>query len=583
MSSSTSSWPRSSRRASSSSSAARLWVSDADPHQEAVQLRLRQRVGALVLDRVLRREDQEWALQLPRAVLARDLTLLHRLQQRRLRLRRRAIDLVAEQHVREDRPGLEAEIADSLVIDRRPGHVRRHEVGRELHAGESKAGHRGERTGDQRLGEARVVLDQHVPVRQQPEEDELERVALAHDGPLHLVQDPGGAVPELGGGGEAQSASRLSSTASSSRGATPAGAAVRRLRTVRTNELPRLGPQQPSRLVVVAAQLYAPPGETRLCDLRQQGPQLGVCRQAALARPFDDPLDSEQLTRERRARWSSPWRRRALRDGQPSRELGDADHRRDHADRDDDRLERHRLQLARRARTIARRYPSGRRGASRLATAMRVSHVRAAAAVIVLTALVCVVAAAGDEPIRERPEPLRAEPQRAHRDRRDHLRLSDSGPAASGGVPPRGVRPRPAGAAGLAMVAARSDRRRRGRMGRSADRPRAHAHPLARAAPRPLAMALAPACPDSAGRVARDRAGSGGARRGCGRPRGGRRGARSAARTGRSPRRRDRGVRTDGARARQAGARPADRRGATRVPPSASCAITACRRSRSRR
>ena len=134
--------------------------------------------------------------------------------------------------------------------------------------------------------------------------------------------------------------------------------------------------------------------------------------------------------------------------------------------------------------------------------------------------------------------------------------------------PPEAYRPRPAGAAGLAVVAARGDRRRRGRLGRRADRPRAHAHPLARAAPRRLAVAVAPACPDGAGRVARDRAGSGGARRrGGGRPRGGRRGARSAARTGRSPRRRDRGVRTDGARARRAGARPADRRGATRVPP----------------
>ncbi len=40
-----------------------------------------------------------------------------------------------------------------------------------------------------------------------------------------------------------------------------------------------------------------------------------------------------------------------------------------------------------------------------LATAMRVSAVRTAAAVIVLTALVCVVAVAGDEPIRQRPEP----------------------------------------------------------------------------------------------------------------------------------------------------------------------------------
>ena len=36
---------------------------------------------------------------------------------------------------------------------------------------------------------------------------------------------------------------------------------------------------------------------------------------------------------------------------------------------------------------------------------MRVSHVRTAAAVIVLTALICVVAVAGDGPIRESPEP----------------------------------------------------------------------------------------------------------------------------------------------------------------------------------
>ena len=43
--------------------------------------------------------------------------------------------------------------------------------------------------------------------------------------------------------------------------------------------------------------------------------------------------------------------------------------------------------------------------ASKLAAAMRVSGVRTAVAVIVLTALVCVVAVAGDGPIRETPEP----------------------------------------------------------------------------------------------------------------------------------------------------------------------------------
>ena len=65
----------------------------------------------------------------------------------------------------------------------------------------------------------------------------------------------------------------------------------------------------------------------------------------------------------------------------------------------------------RRRRAIARRYPTGRRVASKLATAMRVSGVRTAVAVIVLTALVCVVAVSGDEPIRERPEPY--EPSRS--------------------------------------------------------------------------------------------------------------------------------------------------------------------------
>jgi Domain of unknown function (DUF4129) len=43
--------------------------------------------------------------------------------------------------------------------------------------------------------------------------------------------------------------------------------------------------------------------------------------------------------------------------------------------------------------------------ASRLVVTMHVPGVRAAAAVIVLTALACVVAVAGDGPIRERPEP----------------------------------------------------------------------------------------------------------------------------------------------------------------------------------
>ena len=50
-----------------------------------------------------------------------------------------------------------------------------------------------ERARDQRLREAGEVLDQHVAVGEQPEQHELERLALADDGALDLVQERLGA------------------------------------------------------------------------------------------------------------------------------------------------------------------------------------------------------------------------------------------------------------------------------------------------------------------------------------------------------------------------------------------------------
>ena len=48
-------------------------VADAHPQQEAVELRLRQRIGPLELDRVLGGDDQERLLQRERLPLQRDL------------------------------------------------------------------------------------------------------------------------------------------------------------------------------------------------------------------------------------------------------------------------------------------------------------------------------------------------------------------------------------------------------------------------------------------------------------------------------------------------------------------------------
>ena len=78
---------------------------DDDVEHEAVELRFGQRIRAFELDRVLRREDEERLVELVGASLDRDAVLLHRLEQRGLRLRRRAVDLVGQDDVGEDRPG----------------------------------------------------------------------------------------------------------------------------------------------------------------------------------------------------------------------------------------------------------------------------------------------------------------------------------------------------------------------------------------------------------------------------------------------------------------------------------------------
>ena len=67
---------------------ARGRVPHRDAHEEAVDLRLGQRIRALEVDRVLRGQDEERRGQLEPIALDGDLALLHRLEQRALRLGR---------------------------------------------------------------------------------------------------------------------------------------------------------------------------------------------------------------------------------------------------------------------------------------------------------------------------------------------------------------------------------------------------------------------------------------------------------------------------------------------------------------
>ena len=139
-------------------------VAERDAREEAVQLRGRQPVGAVVADaRVLRRDHHERRLERVRAAVDGDLQLLHRLQQAGLGLRRGAVELVDEHDVGEHRAGVELELLRPGVPDRRAEDVRRQQVDGRLHAREATLDGSGERARQLGLADARLVLEQQVP------------------------------------------------------------------------------------------------------------------------------------------------------------------------------------------------------------------------------------------------------------------------------------------------------------------------------------------------------------------------------------------------------------------------------------
>jgi hypothetical protein len=106
-------------------------------------------------------------------------------EQRRLRLRRRAVDLVGEHDVREDRPAHELEDAlpgaDVLFEDFGAGDVGRHEIRRELNAREVERQDARQRRDEQRLREPRNADQQAVAAREQRYEQLLDDGALPDD------------------------------------------------------------------------------------------------------------------------------------------------------------------------------------------------------------------------------------------------------------------------------------------------------------------------------------------------------------------------------------------------------------------
>src|SRR4051794_1459395 len=177
------------------------WIVDDHVEHEAIELRLGQRIGALLLDRVLRREHEQRTLERVADAVHRHLVFLHRLEQGRLRLRRRAVDLVGEDHVGKDRPGDEADLAapaDPVLLDHfGADDVRRHQVRRELDAVELQVNRLRQAFDQQRFRQPRHAAEQHVSAGEKRGQDLLNHRLLADNRAAELVSQPAGEALRL--------------------------------------------------------------------------------------------------------------------------------------------------------------------------------------------------------------------------------------------------------------------------------------------------------------------------------------------------------------------------------------------------
>ena len=108
-----------------------------------------------------------------------DLPLRHRLQQRGLRTRRGAVDLIHQQDVGHDRAFLEVEVSGLGVVDGDAQHVGRQQVGRALNAPELASQRQRQRPRQDGLAHAGHVLQQRVAAAQQGDQQPADHLLLA--------------------------------------------------------------------------------------------------------------------------------------------------------------------------------------------------------------------------------------------------------------------------------------------------------------------------------------------------------------------------------------------------------------------
>ena len=166
-----------------------IGVAEMHPHQEAVELRFRKRKRANLVGRILCRDHEKWLRQVASLAFRGDLVFFHGLEERALGLRGRSIDLVSQDHLVEDRPGMELESAILAVEYRDADDVGRQQIAGELDALKSESERCRKRMRQHRLADARHVLDQQMAPCQEARDGEPDLPLLAQDDIADLGND----------------------------------------------------------------------------------------------------------------------------------------------------------------------------------------------------------------------------------------------------------------------------------------------------------------------------------------------------------------------------------------------------------
>ncbi len=160
-----------------------------NPHQEAIQLRFGQWEGSRLFQWILGGNHEKRFFQGPGFTLDGDLALFHGLEQGTLGFRGGPVDLVGQQYLGEDRPGMKNETPGFLLEDRGPQDITGKHVAGELDAAEIQAQAAGQHLGQGGLADPGQVLDQQVAAGKQAGERQPDLFILAQDNLADLGHD----------------------------------------------------------------------------------------------------------------------------------------------------------------------------------------------------------------------------------------------------------------------------------------------------------------------------------------------------------------------------------------------------------